>query len=50
MRAAAFILEAVASAGAGNDSRRSSGMAALRGHEMRYPRVVSNAARLASFG
>ena len=32
------------------DSRRSSGTAARRGHEMRYPRVVSNAARLASFG
>jgi hypothetical protein len=43
-------LEAVASAGACTDSRRSSGMATRRGHEMRYPRVVSNAARLASFG
>ena len=33
-------LEAVASAGACNDSRRSSGMAARRGHEMRSPRVL----------
>src|SRR3954468_9695680 len=32
-------LEAVASAGACTDSRRSSGIAARRGHEMRYPRV-----------
>jgi hypothetical protein len=31
--------EAVASAGACTDSRRSSGMAARRGHEMRYPEL-----------